>query len=118
MSTINILIGATGSVATIKIPEIIQRLRQLDVNVNVRLVPTEHARHFLPSSPDDIGADEVFSDDQEWSSWQKRGDQVLHIELRKWADIFVIAPLDANSLGKCPGPLENVPLKIPIRRLR
>jgi len=25
---------------------------------------------------------------------------VLHIELRRWADIFVIAPLDANTLGK------------------
>eukprot|EP00049_Salpingoeca_infusionum_P008829 m.145895 g.145895 ORF g.145895 m.145895 type:complete len:66 (-) comp14144_c0_seq6:282-479(-) len=28
------------------------------------------------------------------------GDPVLHIELRKWADVFVIAPLDANTLGK------------------
>ena len=28
------------------------------------------------------------------------GDPVLHIELRNWADIFVIAPLDANTLGK------------------
>jgi len=29
-----------------------------------------------------------------------RGDDVLHIELRRWADLFVIAPLDANTLGK------------------
>ncbi|XP_064609740.1 phosphopantothenoylcysteine decarboxylase-like [Liolophura sinensis] len=28
------------------------------------------------------------------------GDPVLHIELRKWADIFVISPLDANTLAK------------------
>ena len=28
------------------------------------------------------------------------GDPVLHIELRNWADVFVIAPLDANTLGK------------------
>lgn len=32
--------------------------------------------------------------------WQKRSDPVLHIELRKWADLFLIAPLDANSLAK------------------
>ncbi|KAJ1443225.1 Flavoprotein [Sesbania bispinosa] len=28
------------------------------------------------------------------------GDSVLHIELRRWADIMVIAPLSANTLGK------------------
>lgn len=32
--------------------------------------------------------------------WKGRGDQVLHIELRKWADVLVIAPLDANSMAK------------------
>ena len=32
--------------------------------------------------------------------WKKMGDPVLHIELRKWADIFVIAPMDANTLAK------------------
>lgn len=32
--------------------------------------------------------------------WQKRGDPVLHIELRRWADVLVIAPLDANTLAK------------------
>lgn len=32
--------------------------------------------------------------------WQGRGDPVLHIELRKWADLFIIAPLDANTLAK------------------
>ncbi len=28
------------------------------------------------------------------------GDEVLHIELRRWADILVIAPLSANTLAK------------------
>uniref|UniRef100_A0A3B5AWA8 Phosphopantothenoylcysteine decarboxylase n=1 Tax=Stegastes partitus TaxID=144197 RepID=A0A3B5AWA8_9TELE len=32
--------------------------------------------------------------------WTKRSDPVLHIELRRWADLLVIAPLDANTLGK------------------
>lgn len=26
--------------------------------------------------------------------------KVLHIELRRWANVFVVAPLDANTLGK------------------
>ena len=29
-----------------------------------------------------------------------RGDPVLHIELRKWADLLIVAPLDANTLAK------------------
>ncbi|XP_072881867.1 phosphopantothenoylcysteine decarboxylase isoform X4 [Hemitrygon akajei] len=32
--------------------------------------------------------------------WKQRTDPVLHIELRRWADLLVIAPLDANTLGK------------------
>lgn len=28
------------------------------------------------------------------------GDPVMHIELRRWADVLVIAPLSANSLAK------------------
>ena len=32
--------------------------------------------------------------------WQKRTDPVCHIELRRWADLMVIAPLSANTLAK------------------
>ncbi len=28
------------------------------------------------------------------------GDPVLHIELRRWADVLVLAPLSANTLAK------------------
>ena len=30
----------------------------------------------------------------------EREDAVLHIELRRWAEVLVIAPLDANTLAK------------------
>lgn len=39
-------------------------------------------------------------DENEWKMWKNRGDPILHIDLVKWADIFIIAPLDANTLGK------------------
>lgn len=32
--------------------------------------------------------------------WKTIQDPVLHIELRRWADILVIAPLDCNTLAK------------------
>ena len=42
----------------------------------------------------------MFRDLSVCQTWQKMGDDVLHIELGKWADVFVIAPLSANSLAK------------------
>ena len=39
-------------------------------------------------------------DEEEWHAWQQKGDPVLHIELRKWADVLIIAPLSANTLAK------------------
>jgi len=32
--------------------------------------------------------------------WKGRLDPVLHIELRRWADLMLVAPLDANTLAK------------------
>ena len=42
----------------------------------------------------------VYRDADEWSAWRGRGDPVLHIELRKWADVILVAPLSANTLAK------------------
>jgi len=40
-------------------------------------------------------------DEDEWSDARyDREDPVMHIELRRWAEILVIAPLDANTLAK------------------
>lgn len=46
------------------------------------------------SAPPTVG------DDDDWREWKKVGDPVLHIELRRWADLMVIAPLSANTLAK------------------
>ncbi|KAI8365346.1 phosphopantothenoylcysteine decarboxylase-like protein [Radiomyces spectabilis] len=94
--TKNILVGATGSVASIKIPELV-RLFKEDPTVDVKVVPTEAARFFFKA--EDVDAD-MYTDQQEWEMWKKKTDPVLHIDLRNWADIMVVAPLDANTLGK------------------
>jgi phosphopantothenoylcysteine decarboxylase len=38
--------------------------------------------------------------DDEWKGWQRLGDPVLHIELRNWADVLLVAPLSAHTLAK------------------
>lgn len=94
----HILIGCTGSVATIKLSVLVKKLIELG-DFEIKVVTTEHGKHFF--KPEEIlSGVEVVTDDVEWLSWQNRGDPVVHIELSKWADIIVIAPLDANTLAK------------------
>lgn len=93
-----ILIGVTGSVAAIKLPDLVRSFKARDPSVEIRVVTTAHAKWFVKA--DDLDVSEVYSDETEWAAWKQKGDPVLHIELRKWADIFLIAPLSANSLAK------------------
>lgn len=100
----HVLVGCTGSVATIKLPVLLKTIIQqskgsVPWNIQLRVVVTEHARHFY--APEDIPINvPVYYDLDEWKTWSKRGDPVLHIELAKWADVFIISPLDANTLAK------------------
>lgn len=94
MSRPRILWGLTGSVATIRAGALANQLLEVG---EVRAVVTRRARHFLEPLPTTIP---TFDDDDEWDSWKKLGDEVLHIELRKWADVFLIAPVTADCLAK------------------
>eukprot|EP00586_Coscinodiscus_wailesii_P017405 CAMPEP_0172496644 /NCGR_PEP_ID=MMETSP1066-20121228/90644_1 /TAXON_ID=671091 /ORGANISM="Coscinodiscus wailesii, Strain CCMP2513" /LENGTH=253 /DNA_ID=CAMNT_0013269039 /DNA_START=99 /DNA_END=857 /DNA_ORIENTATION=+ len=38
--------------------------------------------------------------EDEWHSWNEIGDDVLHISVRNWADVVVLAPLSAHTLAK------------------
>ena len=39
-------------------------------------------------------------DEDDWREWRGKGDPIMHIELRKWADVLLVAPMSANSLAK------------------
>lgn len=93
----NLLIGVTGSVASIKLPELLLATRKRFHGVSIRIVGTPKGMQFVRK--EEI-ADDIYTDDDEWSTWKARGDNILHIYLRNWADIFLIAPLDANTLAK------------------
>ncbi|XP_065415676.1 phosphopantothenoylcysteine decarboxylase isoform X1 [Chrysemys picta bellii] len=65
--------------------------------LKVRVVTTERAKHFY--NPQEIPVT-LYSDTEEWQLWKGRTDPVLHIDLRRWADLMLVAPLDANTLAK------------------
>jgi phosphopantothenoylcysteine decarboxylase len=106
-----ILLGVTGSVAAIKTPLLHDAL--VAAGHQVKVVATRAALYFFdpariaPAQPDaPVRNPEVlFLDDDEWPGRAEgrryqRDDPVLHIELRRWAEVLVIAPLDANTLAK------------------
>src|SRR5262245_59214764 len=98
-----IVLGVTGSVAAIRTPALFSTLR--DAGHAVRVVATEPALHFF--DPNELAADPadplggpLFRDADEWAGARyRRDDPVLHIEFRKWADLLIVAPLDANTLA-------------------
>lgn len=107
----NILLGATGSVAAVRVPALFDALTA--AGHAVKVVATDAAAYFFdpaaigrsPGEPAGRNRDRVILDEDEWPRRDRqerydRGDAVLHIELRKWADLLLIAPLDANTLAK------------------
>src|SRR4051812_43852590 len=88
----NVLLLATGSVAAIKLVPLVRSL--LRHPLNLRLILTSTAARFVDASlPTLSSLVTVHTDTDEWTSWREKGDPVLHIELRKWADLLLIAPL-------------------------
>ncbi|MEO1620410.1 MAG: bifunctional phosphopantothenoylcysteine decarboxylase/phosphopantothenate--cysteine ligase CoaBC [Cyanobacteria bacterium J06632_3] len=92
----NVLIGVTGGVAAYKVCEVTSTLAK--AGVEVRVVMTTKAQSFVSAVTfAALSRRPVCSDQDFWSAQQGRP---LHIELGEWADVFVIAPLTANTLAK------------------
>lgn len=61
---------------------------------------TKSALHFKQGFADLSNDIIIYTDTDEWEMWNERNDPVLHVELRRWADCCLLAPLDANTMGK------------------
>ncbi|KAI3231408.1 hypothetical protein DTO012A9_4692 [Penicillium roqueforti] len=102
---IHVLLAA----ATIKLPDIAEALCR-NKNFSIRILVTEPAEKFLvgqileqPAFETLLqidGVDAIYRDEDEWSPSWTRGGPVLHIELRKWAHILLVAPMSANTMAK------------------
>ena len=105
---INLLVGFSGSIATIKDVEIISNLKNTE-KFNLRAIYTDGGLKFTDEQRmneiKEMGC-EVYTNKDE-NSWKVRGDPVTHIELRKWANAILIAPLSANTLAKIAGGLSD-----------
>ncbi len=97
-----IILGVTGSVAAVRTPALYATLR--GAGHAVRVLATDPATHFFDPAelgPADPQGGPLYRDADEWAGQRyRRGDPVLHIALRQWADLLIVAPLDANTLAK------------------
>lgn len=91
----NVLIGIGGGIAAYKVCQLVSRLHQADVSV--RVILTDAAQQFItPLTVSTLSRHQAYTDNNFWENSARP----LHIELGEWADLFVIAPLTANTLGK------------------
>ncbi len=90
-----ILIGITGSIAAYKIPFLIRLL--VKEEAEVRILLSQAARDFVtPLTLSTLTGNPVITDFFE----EKTGEWSSHVELGNWADLYLIAPVTANTLGK------------------
>jgi phosphopantothenoylcysteine decarboxylase / phosphopantothenate---cysteine ligase len=90
-----VLLGVTGGIAAYKSAELVRRLREQGVEVQV--VMTEGARQFVgPLTFQALSGRPVRSD-----LWDASAEAAMgHIELARWADHVVIAPASADFLAR------------------
>lgn len=110
----HLLLAATGSVATIKLPLILDWLKH-HPNLSIRVILTKSGSKFLSGqSAEQPSAESLTSipnvdgihyDEDEWVVPWTREAPILHIELRRWADVLAVVPMSANVLAKMTGGL-------------
>ncbi|HRB39071.1 MAG TPA: bifunctional phosphopantothenoylcysteine decarboxylase/phosphopantothenate--cysteine ligase CoaBC, partial [Bacteroidia bacterium] len=90
-----ILLGVTGSIAAYKTPELVRQLVQQGATVKV--IVTAAAKDFVsPLVLSTVSKNETLQTftSEDNSTWNN------HVELGLWCDIFLVAPLSANTLAK------------------
>jgi phosphopantothenoylcysteine decarboxylase/phosphopantothenate--cysteine ligase len=90
-----ILLGIAGSIAAYKAPLLLRLLKKAGADVHV--IMTESAKDFVTPltlstlSDHPVHCEPFNKDNGAWDS---------HVELGRWADLFVVAPVSANTLAK------------------
>ena len=90
----NILIGITGGIAAYKICELIRMYKR--AGANVKVVTTQNALQFVTKlTLQNLSQNNVYTEEFEIEDYKPE-----HISLADEADIMVIAPATANTIGK------------------
>ena len=91
----HILLGVTGSIAAFKAADLASKLTQFGAQVDVILTPAAE-KFITPLTFQSVTGRKAFTDSELWGGEA----HVLHVGLGNSADLLVIAPCTANTLGK------------------
>jgi phosphopantothenoylcysteine decarboxylase / phosphopantothenate---cysteine ligase len=91
----HILLGVTGSIAAYKAADLASKLTQAGAKVDVILTPAAE-KFITPLTFQSVTGQKAFTDSDLWGGEA----HVLHVGLGHTADLLVIAPCTANTLGK------------------
>ena len=91
----HILLGITGSIAAYKAVELASKLTQAGSQVDVILTPAAE-KFITPLTFQSVTGRKAFTDADLWGGQA----HVLHVGLGQSADLLVVAPCTANTLGK------------------
>jgi phosphopantothenoylcysteine decarboxylase/phosphopantothenate--cysteine ligase len=103
----NVLLAITGSIASFKSYDVARSL--VKKGHEVKIILTQGALEFIrPETFRYLGVSNVFLPHDDFIPGHLSHDStVLHIELAKWADKLVVAPLSANTLARLSLGLNN-----------
>ncbi len=93
MHSKNVLLGITGGIASYKVAHLVRELKK--EGFSVRVVMTPFACKFItPMTFHTLSGNKVHLD-RDWED-----EPLIHIELARWANVFLIAPCTVNTLSK------------------
>ena len=91
-----ILVGISGSIAAVKLPLVVSALAKR--GAQVRCVLTPSAEQLVSSvALASLSRQRCYLERDQWSH---AADRPLHIELAEWAELVLLAPLSATTLGR------------------
>ena len=91
-----ILVAITGSIAAVKMPLVVSALAKRGAQVRCVLTPSA-ASLVSPVALASLSRHQCYLDADQWSHQAARP---LHVELAEWAELVLLAPLSATSLGR------------------
>jgi len=89
-----VLIGITGAIAAYKIPELIRMFKR--EGANVKVIVTKNALEFTT----EVTLRSLSQNEVNFEQFEVADYKPEHIALTQEADIFLIAPITANTIGK------------------
>ena len=91
-----VLVGISGSIAAVKLPLLVSALAKRGAEVRCVLTPSA-AQLVSPVALASLSRERCYLDADQWSHTAPRP---LHVELAEWAELVLLAPLSATSLGR------------------